>query len=83
MTFYLKQNDSTYMPVDQIYLNEIKDLQIDNNWTRSITYTIRPINNEEYICMVTPDSLGNKDLFEDNNRQCRTTINIKSNILFL
>jgi len=78
LTFYIKENNS----INQIYLNEIKDLQIDKNWKRSIIYRIKSINkeenNREYICIIIPDTLLNKDLFQDNNRICRTTINIKS-----
>ncbi len=82
LTFYIKENNS----INQIYLNEIKDLQIDNNkilnWKRSIIYRIKSINkkenNREYICILISDNLQNNDLFQDNNRICRTRINIKS-----
>lgn len=82
MTLYFIQNHSIYIPIER---NEIRDLQIDNNrtysWKRSIIYTIKPISEEEYICIVIPDTLGNKDLLQyNNNRICRTRINIRNKI---
>ena len=43
LTFYLEQNRSMYTMIDQMYLNEIKDLRIDKNERlkmakRSISY---------------------------------------------
>jgi len=89
MTFYIKQNNSMYIPIDEI---EVKDLKIDDhnqtlNWKRSIIYRIKLINkeenNREYVCIIIPDMLQNEDLFHDNNRICRTRINIRSKILFI
>ncbi|CAF3539320.1 unnamed protein product [Rotaria sordida] len=85
-TFYIKENDFIYKIIDQNYLNEIKDFKIDNNitlnWKRSIIYTIKSINkeenNREYGCIIIPDTLRNEDLFQDNNRICRTGINVKN-----
>jgi len=91
LRFYIKENNSMYKPIDQIDLNEIKDFQIDNNrtlnWKRSIIYRIKSINkeenNREYVCIVIPDTLQNENLFQDNNRICRTRINVRSKFLFL
>lgn len=53
------------------------------NWKRSIIYKIKSINtNQEYICIIIPDYIENQNLFQDNNRICRTRINIPSKILF-
>jgi hypothetical protein len=86
LTFYIKENNSMYIPIDQMYLNRIKDLQTDDNrtfnWQRSIRYRIKSRNQEEYVCMIIPDTLQNEDLFQDNNRICRTRINIRSKALF-
>ncbi len=90
LTFYRKQNNSMYLPIDQIYLNEIEDLPIDNNqtlnWKRSIRYQMKFIdqeeNNREYICIIIPDSLKNEDLFQNNHRSCRTKIHIQSRHYF-
>jgi len=91
LRFYIKENNSMYKPIDQIDLNEIKDFQIDNNrtlnWKRSIIYRIKSINkeenNREYVCIVIPDTLQNENLFQDNNRICRTRINVRSKFLFI
>ncbi len=74
-----------------MYLNEIKDLQTDNNitsnWKRSIIYTIKSINKgdngREYACIVVPDMLQTKDLFQDKHRICLTRINVKSKVLLI
>ncbi|CAF0759301.1 unnamed protein product [Adineta steineri] len=86
-TFYLKQNDSFYTAVNQEYLNEINDIQIDDNatwiWKRSISYTVRLMNKEEnyreYACIIVPDTLKIVDIFQDDNRICRTKIDIQNN----
>ncbi len=91
LTFYLKQNDSLFTVIDQIYLNEIKDLQADNNitsnWKRSIIYRIKSMNKgddgREYACIVVPDTFQTKDLFQDKNRICLTRINVKSKVLLI
>ncbi|CAF4310303.1 unnamed protein product, partial [Adineta steineri] len=85
-TFYLKQNDSFYTAINQEYLNEINDIQIDNNatwiWKRSISYTVRLMNKEEnyreYACIIVPDTLKIVDIFQDDNRICRTRIKIQN-----
>lgn len=85
LTFYLKQNDSLYTAIDQIYLNEIKDFQTDinitSNWKRLINYTIKSINKgREYACIVVPDTLQTEDLFQETNRICLTRINVRSKV---
>ncbi|CAF0768856.1 unnamed protein product [Adineta steineri] len=85
-TFYLKQNDSFYTAINQEYLNEINDIQVDDNmtwiWKRSISYTVRLMNKEEnyreYACIIIPDTLKIVDIFQDDNRICRTRINIQN-----
>lgn len=83
LIFYLKENNSFYIPIDEIYLNKIEDIEIEkNHWKHSIIYQIKSINNhqQEYICMIIPDYFENEDLFQHSNRICRTIINIQSRI---
>jgi hypothetical protein len=90
LTFYFKQNHSIYLPINQIYLNEIEDLPIDTNqtlnWKRSIryrmTFTDNKETNREYICIIIPDSLKTEDLFRNNSRSCQTKIHIRSEFFF-
>ena len=91
LTFYIKENNSTFKTIEEIYLNEIKDFQIDQNmtlnWKRLITYKIKPINTgenrREYVCIIIPDTLNNQDLFHDENRICRIIINVKGKFLLI
>jgi hypothetical protein len=90
LTFYIKQNNSRYSPIDQIYLNDIEDSPMENNqslnWKRSIRYRMKLMDKEEnyreYVCIVIPDSLENEDLFQNNHRLCRTKIDIRRKFFF-
>ncbi|CAF3387197.1 unnamed protein product [Rotaria sp. Silwood1] len=84
-TFYIKENDFMYKIIDENYLNEIKDIKINNmtlNWRRSIIYTIQSINknvnDREYGCILIPDTLKNEDIFQDSNRICQIRINVEN-----
>lgn len=87
-TFYVKENNLIYTPIDQNELDEIQDYKIDNHmaltWKRSIIYRIKSIQQEEhhreYACIIIPDTVRNDVLFQDQNRVCQIKINIKSRL---